>query len=618
MCGIIAYLGNKSCIDYLLNGLRTMQNRGYDSAGIAIIQDNKLAVNKYASTNNNNALFTLNEYYSNSICTSTIGIGHTRWATHGEKNDINAHPHTDNKKRIAIVHNGIIENYRYLKDILITNGYTLYSQTDSEIIAVLIGKFMDEGYSTEDAIKQTITLLKGTWALCIMDVAYPEKLWITRNGSPLLLGMEDEFIMVASEKVAFDKHIQKYIVLENNDLIEISTKNNKINYTTNIQRYKMNIHLSVQDNELPKEYAHWMIKEIFEQPDSVIRGINNGGRISSNTNVKLGGLDLLKPQLENIDHLIILGCGTSYYSGLWATHMFKEYDIFETINCFDGAEFTINDIPKKNKTALILLSQSGETKDLHRCLQIAKTYDLLTIGVVNVYDSMIARETDCGVYLNAGRENAVASTKSFTNQCVVLTMICIWFSQNKGTHMKKRQLAITDLRNLSFHIQDVFENIDTKLNNILPMFDGNNSLFILGKGRNEAIAKEASLKIKEVCYKHAEGYSTSALKHGPFALITDNLPIILIDTDDEHRDKIINAYNEIKSRKGNILVITDNEIEYENINIPKENILKIEKNNTFSGVIANVYAQLLSYYLSVRFEYNPDYPRNLAKVVSVE
>ena len=240
MCGIIAYLGNKSCIDYLLNGLRTMQNRGYDSAGIAIIQDNKLAVNKYASTNNNNALFTLNEYYSNSICTSTIGIGHTRWATHGEKNDINAHPHTDNKKRIAIVHNGIIENYRYLKDILITNGYTLYSQTDSEIIAVLIGKFMDEGYSTEDAIKQTITLLKGTWALCIMDVAYPEKLWITRNGSPLLLGMEDEFIMVASEKVAFDKHIQKYIVLENNDLIEISTKNNKINYTTNIQRYKIN------------------------------------------------------------------------------------------------------------------------------------------------------------------------------------------------------------------------------------------------------------------------------------------------------------------------------------------------------------------------------------------
>jgi glucosamine--fructose-6-phosphate aminotransferase (isomerizing) len=618
MCGIIAYLGNKICIDYLLNGLHAMQNRGYDSAGIAVIQDNKLTINKFASTNNNNALLLLNEYYKSATCTSTIGIGHTRWATHGEKNDTNAHPHTDNKNRIAIVHNGIIENYRYLKDTLISNGYTLYTQTDSEIIAVLIGKFIDEDYSIEEAIKCTITLLKGTWALCIMNVACPEKIWITRNGSPLLLGIDDEFIMVASEPVAFGKHIQKYIVLENNDIIEISTKNNKINYTTNIQRYKMNINTAVQDCELPNEYNHWMIKEIFEQPDCIIRAINNGGRISGNTNVKLGGLDSLKPQLENIDHLIILGCGTSYYSGLWATHMFKEYDIFETITCFDGAEFTINDIPKKNKTALILLSQSGETKDLHRCILMAKTYDLLTIGVVNVYDSMIARESDCGVYLNAGRENAVASTKSFTNQCVILTMICIWFSQNKGTHIKKRQLAITDLRNLSFHIQDVFENIDTKLNNILPIFDDNNSLFILGKGKNEAIAKEASLKIKEVCYKHAEGYSTSALKHGPFALITDNLPIILIDTENEHREKIINAYNEIKSRKGNILIITDSETEYETINIPKENILKIEKNNTFSGVIANVYTQLISYYLSIRLNYNPDYPRNLAKVVTVE
>lgn len=618
MCGIIAYLGNKNCIEYLLNGLETIQNRGYDSAGIAVNQDNNLIIKKYASTNNNNALSLLNTFCNDANYKSTIGIGHTRWATHGEKNDINAHPHTDNKNRIAIVHNGIIENYRALKNQLIINKYHLQTQTDTEIIAVLIGKFLDENCSIEDAIKKTLTMLKGTWALCIMHVDYPDKLWITRNGSPLLLGTEEDFIMVASENIAFGKHIQKYIVLENNDLIEISTKDNKINYTTNIQRYKINTHSSNYDNELPKEFPHWMIKEIFEQPESIIRAINNGGRISSNTTVKLGGFDSMKQQLEDINHLIILGCGTSYYSGLWSSHLFKDYDIFETVSCFDGAEFTIKDIPKKNKTALILLSQSGETKDLHRCIDIAKTYDLLTIGIVNVYDSMIARETDCGVYLNAGRENAVASTKSFTSQCVILTMICIWFAQNKGTYIKKRQLAINDIRNLPNHITDILENIENKLNNILPMFDGSNSLFILGKGSNESIAKESSLKIKEVCYKHAEGYSTSALKHGPFALITENLPIILIDTDEEYREKIINAYNEIKSRKGNILIITDNQSAYENINIPKENIMKIEKNCTFAGVLANIYTQALSYYLSIRLGYNPDYPRNLAKVVTVE
>lgn len=618
MCGIFAYLGNENCIQLLINGLTILQNRGYDSAGVSIINNEQLDTVKFSSTNNNNAISLLKNTLINESYYSNIGIGHTRWATHGEKNDINAHPHSDNKKRISLVHNGIIENYLTLKDILLQDNYVLKSQTDTEIIAVLIGKFLDDNYSIQEAIKNAISMLKGTWALCIIFATEPNKIWITRNGSPLLLGMHDNFTMVSSETSAFDNHIQKYISIDNNDLIEVSIKNKIINYTSNIQRYKISINSNTETNILPQEYSHWMIKEIYEQSISIERAMNNGGRILSNTTVKLGGLDSMKKDLLNIDHLIILGCGTSYNAGLWSTSLFKQYDTFETVSCIDGAEFTINDIPKKNKTAIILLSQSGETKDLHRCIDIAKTYELLTIGVVNSYDSMISRETDCGVYLNAGRENAVASTKSFTSQCVVLCMICIWFSQSKGNHIKKRQLCIKDLRNFSFHVQNLFEKIEEDINNIINIFSGNESLFILGKGNNEAIAKEASLKIKEVCYKHAEGYSTSALKHGPFALITEKLPIILIDTHDIYREKTINAYNEIKSRKGEIIVITDSPNEYKSLNIPHKNILTVEKNYTFGGLLANIYMQFLSYKLAIHFGYDPDYPRNLAKVVTVE
>ena len=616
MCGIVGYLGNKNCIDYLLSGLQKLQNRGYDSAGISIINNNNLYIKKYASTDQINAI----EYLANAIDipNSVLGIGHTRWATHGEKTDVNAHPHCDDKQRIALVHNGIIENYRELKQVLISAGYVLQSQTDTEIIAVTIGMYLDNGFEINDAIKETLSKMNGSWALCIMHIDYPNKIWVARNGSPLLLGIEDDYIMIASESIAFGKYIQKYIVLDNNDLIEISISNNKISYANNMQRYKLKDNLSITDYELPDNYAHWMIKEIYDQPDSIEKALNNGGRIDNSTSVKLGGLDNLKHRLENIKHIILLGCGTSYHSGLWSTQLFKELDIFDTVSCIDGAEFDINDIPKRDSSAIILLSQSGETKDLHRCIEIAKMYDLLTIGVVNVRDSMIARESDCGVYLNAGRENAVASTKSFTNQCVVLSMIAIWFSQNKGTCIKKRQLIIDCLRKLSYHIELVFENICPKIEKIVHLFDNHHSTFILGKGPNEAIAKEGSLKIKEITYKHAEGYSTSALKHGPFALIEPDLPIILLDVDNNYREKTLNAFNEIQTRKANIIVITDEPNNYLNLNIPIENILSIEKNVIFGGIISNIYIQILSYYLSLRYGYNPDFPRNLAKVVTVE
>lgn len=611
MCGIVGYLGSESFIEYIISGLKLLQNRGYDSAGISCINNSQeLITTKFASSNTNDSLLQLEEDINKNKYESSIAIGHTRWATHGGKTNANAHPHNDNNGRISVVHNGIIENFQELKNNLKKDGYFFRSQTDTEVIAVLIGKHLDNNETMENAIKIVVSELSGTWALVIINKDFPNKIWITRNGSPLLLGLDDEFVIIASEHIAFGNYIKKYIVLDNHDLIEITKDGQNIVYNKNIHRYTINEKSQTNIEILPSNHKHWMLKEIIEQPDSVVRALNNGGRIENNISVKLGGLDSCKPRLLDTDHLIILGCGTSYNAGLWSTDIFKSLDIFDTVVCYDGAEFNIKDIPKKGKTVLILLSQSGETKDLHRCIQIAKDYDLVTIGAVNVIDSQIARETDCGVYLNAGREVAVASTKSFTNQCVVLSMIAVWFSQNRGTSIEKRRKIISDLRNVAYQIQNVLDNEESCIN-IASILKEKSSIFLLGKGRDEAIAKEGSLKLKEISYIHAEGYSTSSLKHGTFALIEENLPIMIIDITEEHRDKNRNAYQEVMARNAFVIRFSD-------MIDNKKNDIIIENNTTFSGLLVNIYIQLISYHMALLKGNNPDYPRNLAKVVTVE
>uniref|UniRef100_A0A6C0DC42 Glutamine--fructose-6-phosphate aminotransferase [isomerizing] n=1 Tax=viral metagenome TaxID=1070528 RepID=A0A6C0DC42_9ZZZZ len=613
MCGIVGYLGREPYVEYIMTGLKLLQNRGYDSAGISCIDMNhELITTKFASTNTNDSLVQLEKSINKTDCTSTIAIGHTRWATHGGKTDTNAHPHNDNKNRISIVHNGIIENFQELKNNLKKEGFSFRSQTDTEVIAVLIGKHLDNNETMENAIKLTISELSGTWALVIIHKDFPNKIWLTRNGSPLLLGIDEDFIMIASEHIAFSNYIKKYIVLDNHDLIEITKDGQDIIYNKNIHRYTIKEKSQSNIETLPSKYKHWMLKEIMEQPDAINRALNNGGRIENNVSVKLGGLDTCKTRLLDTDHLIILGCGTSYNAGLWAMDIFKSLDIFDTVVCYDGAEFNVKDIPKKRKSAVVLLSQSGETKDLHRCIQIAKDYDLITIGIVNVIDSQIARETDCGVYLNAGREVAVASTKSFTNQCVVLSMIAVWFSQNRGTAIEKRRKIISDLRNIPYQMQNALDNEEV-CKHVASLLKENKSIFLLGKGRDEAIAKEGSLKLKEISYLHAEGYSTSSLKHGTFALIEENLPIVIIDITEEQRDKNRNAFQEVKARNAFIIRFTDM-VDTKT----KENDITIENNTTFSGLLVNIYIQLISYYIAILKGNNPDFPRNLAKVVTVE
>jgi glucosamine--fructose-6-phosphate aminotransferase (isomerizing) len=612
MCGIIGYLGtDKEAIKAVLNGIQLLQNRGYDSAGVSQIIEGELRTTKCASTHTYSAIDNLQNILLYDNPETSLSIGHTRWATHGPKTDVNAHPHHDSKNQIALVHNGIIENFQQIKSELVIKGYSFRSSTDSEVVAVLIGSLLDEGKTMLEAVNIAVGKLTGTWAFLIIHRDYPHKLWAVRNGSPLLLGTNTHCLMVASESIAFHQYINQFIVLKDHDVLEIQLEGDgTYTYNKSLSKYIPQKKTIEQALLNPDPWSHWMLKEIMEQPDAILRAINNGGRISSETTVKLGGLDSFLCDLIQLDHLIILGCGTSFHAGLWSLDLFKSLDIFDTVALYDGADFSVKDIPKRGNTGVVLLSQSGETKDLQRCIQIIHDKGLLSIGIVNVIDSFIARETNCGIYLNAGREVAVASTKSFTSQCVVLSVLAVWFSQQKKTCLEKRRKIISDLHQLPVQIKAVLKEANlSRIQQIASIWTTVKSAFLLGKGKEEAIAKEGALKIKEIAQIHAEGYSTSALKHGPFGLLEPGLPVLFFDVAEEHRDKTANAIQEVGAREASIYLLCDKS---------EESFCEIESNTTYGGLIANVCVQLLAYYCACHKGISPDYPRNLAKVVTVE
>ena len=606
MCGIVGFIGNDNAYEKILNGLIQLQNRGYDSAGISVMEDD-IKTWKYASIDTATALEKLSKFGSK----SSIGIGHTRWATHGAKTDVNSHPHVSYNNIFSLVHNGIIENYKELKAMLVKRGIQNKSQTDTEVIVNLIAMFYDETHNVFVSIKKTTKLLKGTWGICVLCKNEPNKIYCTRHGSPLLIGIDDSMMMITSEQSGFCNMFNQYIVLNNHDIcvldynesntVELKTNDNYEQHEVNNNQYALT----------PDPYPHWTLKEINEQVESSQRAISMGGRLLENS-VRLGGLNKNEKQVGQIDNLIILGCGTSYHSGMYGAFYFKEMSELNNIQLFDGAEFTKEDIPKLGNTALILISQSGETKDLHRCIQIANDCDLFTIGIVNVVDSLIAREVNCGCYLNAGREVAVASTKAYTSQVILLNMIALWFAQYKNIHNTKRQTMIKDLRKLYLDIQKAIQISMESIKPLLSLFENKSSCFILVKGKGESVAREGALKIKEISYIHAEGYSTSSLKHGPFALLEPGFPVILVAPNDEHYAKSMNAYEEIKSRHAEIVVITDNK----DCDLP--NTIFIPYNETFRHLLSVIPMQLLAYELSLMNGLNPDMPRNLAKVVTVE
>lgn len=615
MCGIYGILSketNINIIQFILDGLVQLQNRGYDSAGIYCInQNNEHLFKKYASEDSLDALDRLNKMNLENKH-YTVGIGHNRWATHGAKTDINAHPHQSNNEEFIIVHNGIIENYQSLKDGLISKGFTFYSQTDTEVIANLLEENYKETSDTIQAIKKTIEMLGGTYGLVIIHKQEPSKLYCVRNGSPLLIGHNDDYCIITSEQSGFCKKVNTYITLNNDDVCEISidAKNRiKIDYKIKTQSKKITLD-NVELTPLP--YQHWTLKEIYEQPQKILNSINLGGRILSNNLVKLGGLDRNKDKLQNIEHIILLGCGTSYYSCMYGKNFFKKLGNFNTIQLYDGADFDEHDIPVKGETLIIFVSQSGETKDLHRCINIAKNKNVITMGVINVVDSLIAREVDFGIYCNAGREMGVASTKAFTTQVICLCMCALWFSQDRNINKHIRTHIIKDLQNLSADFTKCLDVTYSSVDSAVNILSKYNNLFILGKNNDEAIAHEGALKIKEIAYIHSEGFSSSALKHGPFALLGPDMPLILLNNNVEYEPKVLNCYEEVASRKSPIIFITNNS------NMQKENTIYIPYNESFSSLLSIIPLQLIAYKISVLRGINPDKPKNLAKVVTVE
>ena len=627
MCGIFGILnyGNDihtlSCI---LQGLEQLQNRGYDSVGLCAMDgiNQNYLLEKYASTEKEDALLKLKNNLKKNQEKYTIGVGHNRWATHGSKTDHNAHPHWSNNKDFIIVHNGIIENYQQIKDKLVIEGFQFFTSTDTEVIANLLEYnqrllMKTEGLNEKEKvnigliIEQTIHDLQGTYGLVIIYKPISNKLYCVRNGSPLLVGYHQNYCIVTSEQSGFCQHVNSYITLQNDDICEIECIDSKIvlNYQSSYEFKKLS---SIKEDLTPSPYAHWTLKEIMEQPRKILNSINLGGRILDDNHVKLGGLNANKEKLKNIEHIILLGCGTSYFSAMYGKHFFKKLCNFETIQLYDGADFEESDLPKKGEVLMIFISQSGETKDLHRCIQIANQKNIVTMGIINVVDSLIAREVDFGIYCNAGREMGVASTKAFTTQVVCLCLCALWFSQERNINEQLRTIFIKDLRNLSNDFEQCLKIVEKQLENPLALLSKFEHLFILGKNCDECIAREGALKIKEISYIHSEAYSSSALKHGPFALLGKNMPVILLNNQLEYESKVINCYEEVQSRNSPILYITNNR------SIQKENIIYVQYNKSFASLLSIIPLQLLAYHLSVQRENNPDKPKNLAKVVTVE
>ena len=636
MCGItfIYSKTNVNALKHIFNSLELIQNRGYDSMGICYY--NQITSNydiiKKASTSKDDCLTLLKAKFNKNDLKDKIhskfAVGHTRWATHGGKTDTNAHPHISNNGDIILVHNGIINNFLTIKEFLISKNYTFYSETDSEVIANLIEYYIITANDCfEEGLTKALSMLEGTWGLVIIYTKISDTFYVSRHGSPLLLASNTNYILCSSEINGFIGLTQDYIALNDKCVVKISN-NNYTFLETNQCTNKSYISYSIENSDYKdiwnskNHYEHWMLKEIMEQPETIQKAYNYGGRINSNT-IKLGGLDQIVNITSYIEYIYLIGCGTSYNAALLGEIYLNELNKFINVKCVNACEFSENCLPNiKNYSTImcVFLSQSGETLDVYNCLKICKNKRCLTMGIINKVDSLIAREVECGVYLNAGLEISVASTKSFTSMLVVLSLISMWFVNNHHNNNMK----INSLRFLSHALNHLlFDNsITSKLLALRDAITSKNynSIFILGKHKLYPVACESALKIKEVCYIHCEGFSAGSLKHGPFALLdNNNLTLLLIDSNDSaNYHNLKSTYYEINGRDTNLFVITNSQNVINELGLLEKNCMLINKLDYYNEILFTVLLQKLAYIISIEKGINPDKPKNLAKVVTVE
>jgi glutamine---fructose-6-phosphate transaminase (isomerizing) len=607
LCCFATHLKNRA---FLLEGLTVLKNRGYDSAGIATmahIPGSPLTVTKYASAGDNADGIELVAAHSTASTGHTVGIAHTRWATHGGKTDENAHPHVDSSGRIALVHNGTLNNANELRRELQSQGHVFSSQTDTEVIAKLIGVFYDKDPSCRGNLKlSTESALRrcdGSWGLCIMCTDTPDELVVACNGSPLVIGIADDRTFVASETSAFNRYTKSFISMKDGEIGVLHSDGRTLDLTRTQKAPDQQVILS------PDPYPHWTIKECIEQPEAIARALGFGGRLGSDK-VLLGGLDSNVDRLSKIKHMTLSACGTSLNAARYGERLMKHLGSFDSVASIDAAETEVKDFPcpdSVREAGLIVVSQSGETKDVARVVKQAMDRDITTMSVVNAVGSLIARTTKMGVYCNAGRENAVASTKAFTTQVTVLALIALWFRQTKDALEGKTRTSVEAAR-----LKDALMRLPISFGMALKTRDQCKEIaaqllhkehcFVLGKGYGEPVALEGALKIKEMCYLHAEGYSGGALKHGPFALIENDsgkfgaTPIIMLILDDNHAHHMRTAAEEVKARGAQLIVITDKPELAEGLDA---NPIVIPPNGPLTALGAVLPLQLIGYELAL-------------------
>jgi glucosamine--fructose-6-phosphate aminotransferase (isomerizing) len=598
MCGIIGYFGDKEIIPILMGGLRNLQYRGYDSAGVCVIDDEFRVVKRKGKLSElDNALKSKNVQ-------GKIGIAHTRWATHGEPNEINAHPHIDCKKEIAIVHNGIIENYHALKEILKKEGHDIVSETDSEILAHLIEKFYDG--DLENAVLKALKCVEGAFGIAVIH-KNEDKMVVAKRSSPLVIGVGNNEMFVASDVPAILNHTRNVIYLNDNEIATIR-KNSYIVKDFNGQAVEKEVHeIKWTVDQIEKGgFKHFMLKEIFEQPkaiENVLRGRIKDGRIQLSINI----------DVHKIKRIIIVACGTSWHSALIGKY-FLEKMVGIPVEVDYASEFRYRNPVINEGDVVVAISQSGETADTLAAIREAKEKNAKTIGIINVVSSTIAREVDSGIYLHAGPEIGVASTKAFTCQIIALLLLALLIRQTRGEELDKELVA--ELSVLPQKVQQILEHSDS-IRQIAERFKDKSNFLYLGRSINAPVALEGALKLKEISYIHAEGYPAAEMKHGPIALIDDNMPTLFIASKDRVYEKTLSNIEEVKSRGGRILSITD--YDDEKLASLSEEVFKLPRTKWELTPILNVIPlQLFAYHVADLREIDVDKPRNLAKSVTVE
>lgn len=614
MCGIVGYIGNKEAYPIIINGLKRLEYRGYDSAGFVV------NAGKFISEKTKGKVSDLEEKSAkDTLSGASFGIGHTRWATHGVPNDVNSHPHFSNSGKLVIVHNGIIENYQPIKQRLLKEGYVFHSDTDTEVLVNFIEYIKNKKQlSLEEAVRYALNEVVGAYAIAVMEEDHPSKMVVARLGSPLVIGIGENEFYIASDASPFIEYTQNALYLEDGEMatiefnqeIQVRKIHNNEEVDPTIQELKLSIDAIEKGG-----YEHFMLKEIFEQPQSIQDTMR--GRLLEDHTTKISGINNNLKQFLSADRIVIVACGTSWHAGLVGEYLFEELTRIP-VEVEYASEFRYRNPVINPSDVVIAISQSGETADTLAALKLAKERGAFIYGICNVVGSSIARLTDSGTYTHAGPEIGVASTKAFTTQLTVLTLLALHLGHKKGTidHTTYKKLC-QNLALVPDLVAKTIEMTKDKVIEIAQEYKDVSNCIYLGRGYNFPVALEGALKLKEISYIHAEGYPAAEMKHGPIALIDENMPVIFLAPSKGHYEKVVSNAQEIKARKGKIIaVVTENDTQMSSL---ADHTLEIpEVDEIFSPILSVIPLQLLSYHIATMRGCNVDQPRNLAKSVTVE